>query len=146
MKTALAAAALAVALALPAGAQAEDWHPFSRSDQTIYLADVDSVVANGDVKTIRVAKVPRRPTPDQSGYRVELFEFRCAANEVRNVATLEYDASGGEIDRFDDDLAEWEEIYPNSYLEFLKGMACDGNRATSRTWPSIPAFIEAGRS
>lgn len=145
MKSVIALAAFAAVVAAPAAALAEDWHPFSRSSAMIYLADVDSIAESDGVTVIRVAKVPKVGTRDDPGYRVDEIAFRCADNEAQTRLTIEYGPTGEEQTRYDDPEAPWDPTGGDTYLSFLQGMTCGGNRAAGRTWSTIPDFIAAGR-
>lgn len=123
-----------------------DWHAFSRSATTIYLADAGMLGVTGGVTTIDVAKVPRTaPGADQPAYRVERYQYRCGEGQFRSISTSEHDAAGQEIDRFDEGDAAWEGVPRDGFLRFLASIACDGHRSTARTWGSIPEFIAAGK-
>ena len=57
MKIAILASAVALVVATPAAA--ESWQSFSRTSSTVYLIEVDSIVAEGEVTSLRMATVPR---------------------------------------------------------------------------------------
>ena len=127
-----------------AAVAAEDWHPFSRSAAKAYLADVGHI-GQGDVVTIRMARVSlNAPAPGNYSYIADEYEFQCAAGQVRTVASNEYGPDGVAFDRYED-ASPWEDIPDRSLDAYLKALACDGDRATPPTWPSIKAFIDAGR-
>jgi len=137
-------AALAQDTAPPvAPAATEDWTPFSRSGTRAYLADLTSLTT-GDPVSVRLARAPLAALAGDYSYTVDDYQFQCAAEQVRLVATTEYGPDGVQTDRFTEEAA-WEDIPANSLDAYLKGVACDGARAEARTWPSIKAFIDAGR-
>lgn len=122
----------------------EDWHPFSRSAAKAYLADVGHI-GQGDVVTIRMARVNlNAPAAGNYSYVADEYEFQCAAGQVRTVASNEYGPDGVAFDRYEDP-SPWEDIPDRSLDAYLKALACDGERASPPTWPSIKAFIDAGR-
>lgn len=132
------------AVTLVAGpAAAENWHKFSYSGTTAYLADVDSIGVEGDVTAIRAAKVPLAGDAGDYTHSIEHYALRCAANQIRSVLSVDYGADGNEIDRYDDSEAPWDDVIRNSYLDFLKAIACDGARSSEGSWPSIPAFVDS---
>lgn len=137
----LSAAGLIAGLAAPA--VAEDWNPFSRSSQYVYMADADSIASVGADTTILVARAPVAATA--RAYRVETYAFDCPANRFRITRTVEYGDDGAETDAFDEAGAEYESVPRNSLIEAVKEIACDGNRADSQTWPSIAAFLDSRR-
>lgn len=123
-----------------------DWHPFSRSGALIYLADAGLAAEAGGVTTIQVAKVPRNePGEGQPAYRIETYEYRCASGEARSILISERDASGQETDRYDEGDAPWEAVPQEGFLRYLWTVACDGHRNAAGSWPSIQAFIAAGK-
>ncbi len=144
MKTLLSLALAAVTL-VAGPAAAENWHKFSYSGTTAYLADVDSIGVEGDVTSIRTAKVPRSGAAGDYTHSVDLFTFRCGARQVRSILSIDFGADGSEIDRFDDSEAPWDEVVRDSYLDFLKGIACDGERSSEGSWPSITAYVDSSR-
>jgi hypothetical protein len=144
MKTLLSLALAAVTLAAGPAA-AENWHKFSYSGTTAYLADVDSIGPAGDATGIRVAKVPLAGAAGNYSYSVDQFTIRCNAREVRSVLSIDYGPDGTETERFDDPESPWDEVVRDSYLDFLKDIACDGVRSTEGSWPSIAAFVDGGR-
>jgi len=125
-------------------ATAADWHPFSRSAAKAYLADVGHI-GQGEVVTIRMARVKiDAPVAGDYSHVVDEYEFRCEAGQVRTVASNDYAADGVAFDRYEE-ASPWEDIPARSLDAYLKALACDGDRASPPTWPSIKAFIDAGR-
>ena len=137
----LCAAGLIAGLAAPAAA--EDWNPFSRSSQYIYLADADSIASVGADTTILVARAPVAKTA--RAYRIETYAFNCGAGQFRITRTVEYGDDGAEVDAFDDTAAEYESVPRNSLIEAAKEIACDGNRAEPPTYPSIAFYLDGRR-
>ncbi len=121
-----------------------EWHIFSRSADRAYLVDLGSVAEAAGAKTAQVARVSRKNPAGDYSHSVEGYSLRCSANQVRLGETIEYDATGGESDRFDDG-SDWEDIGTGSVDEYVKLQVCDGQRSSSPTYPSIQAFIDAGR-
>ena len=89
MKTLLSLALAAVTL-VAGPAAAENWHKFSYSGTSAYLADVDSISVEGDVTGISVAKVPRTGDAGNYAHSVDLFTFRCAARQVRSIRSTRW--------------------------------------------------------
>jgi hypothetical protein len=127
--------------AAPAG---EDWNPFSRSTVKVYMADVNSFRTVGDVVSARIARVPLAGEPGDYSYAADEIEMRCAAKQSRTVASIEYGPDGVQTDRYDDP-EEWAAYAPDTRDAYLSQLVCDGDRASPPTWPSIRAFIDAGR-
>lgn len=141
---AISLAVLAAAAATPAAA--ENWHPFSRSQNNVFMADVDSIVANGDITTVHVATAPRTGTPGDYSHSVETYEIQCATGKWRTAGVIEYGPDGAEADRYPEEGAAWEDVRPNTSPQFLNDIVCKGTRAQPPTWPNIKAFVDAGRN
>lgn len=141
----LASALIILALGA-APAAAEVWHPFSRSQNNVFMADVDSIAVNGDITTVLVATAPRTGPAGDYSYTVETYEFRCGAHSTwRTAGVVEYGPDGAESDRYPEADAAWEEIHPNTSPDYLKQIVCDGSRAQPPVWPTIKDFVDAGR-
>ena len=149
MKTAartLAAAGLITAgliAAVAAPAVAEDWNPISRSSQYIYMVDGDSVASIGADTVALVARAP--VARSARAYRIETYAFDCPGSRFKITRSVEYGDDGAETDAFDDTAAEYESVPPNSMIESIKEVVCDGNRAEPPTYPSIAAYLDSRR-
>ncbi len=140
-----APAAAAPAVAPQPATPVEDWHAFSNNVDRVYLADIGTLARTGDVTTLRVARVSRRPTsPTDLSHTIDEFAFRCAAGQVRAGSTVEYGADGTQADRYDDG-GDFEAIREDTLDDFAKPYACDGARGNPPSYPSIRAFMDAGR-
>lgn len=134
------------AMLLAGTAVAEDWHPFLRNADRVYLADVASLVVAADVTTMRIARITRKPSSATDySHVIDEYAFRCATNAVKAGETVEYGEDGTESDRYDDG-GDWEAVRPDTLDEYAKAVACDGNRANPPTWPTLKAFMDAGRT
>jgi hypothetical protein len=122
----------------------EDWNPFSRSAVKVYMANVNGFVTTGDVVSVTVAKVPLDGRPGDYSYAADQIEMRCSAKQSRLAYSIEYGPNGVQTDRFDDP-EEWAPYAPETRDAYLAQLVCDGDRASPPTWPSIKAFIDAGR-
>lgn len=127
-------------------AAAESWHPFSRSPNNVFMADVDSITVNGDITSVHVATAPRTGPAGDYSYSVETYEIQCATSQWRTAGVVEYGPDGAEADRYPEEGAAWEEVRPNTSPEFLNNIVCKGSRAQPPIWPTIKDFIDAGRS
>ncbi|MDZ4109772.1 MAG: hypothetical protein U1E18_09270 [Brevundimonas sp.] len=134
-----------VAFVLGGPAAAETWQAFSRSANNAFMADADSIVAEGGITTIRVATVPRQGESGDLSHSIETYQFRCGANQWRTAGVIELGPDGSEIGQYPEVDAEWEPLRRDTMPNYLKDIACDGARAVPPHWPSIQAFIEAGR-
>ena len=134
-----------IALALGAPAAAETWQAYSRSASNAFMADADSIVSDAGITSIKVATVPRAGEAGDLSHSVETYQFRCDAEQWRTAGVVEYGPDGSEAGQYPEEDAAWEPVRPNTMPNYLKEIACDGARAVPPHWPSIQAFIEAGR-
>lgn len=126
-------------------AAAETWHAFSRSANAAYMADVDAIEVEGDITRIRLAIVPLRSGAGDFSHTIDTYEFRCGPKQWRSPVSVEYGPDGAEAGRYPDD-SDWSNARDNTVPGVLKEIACDGMRANPPTWPTVRAFIEAGRA
>lgn len=140
---ALSLVVLAAGAAAPAAA--ENWHPFSRSQKNVFMADIDSIAANGDITAVQVATAPRTGEPDDYSHAVETYEIQCATGKWRTAGVIEYGPDGAEAGRYPEEGAAWEDLRPNTAPDYLNSIVCKGSRAQPPVWPTIRAFIDAGR-
>lgn len=122
----------------------QDWHPFSRSTVRIFMANVNGLTTVGDVTRVTVAKPPFEGAPGDYSYAEEVVEFKCALRQSRSTTETEYGPDGTQIDQYEDP-SPWEAYSATSRDAYLAGVVCDGERAPAPTWPSIRAWIDAGR-
>lgn len=134
-----------VAFALGGPAAAETWQAFSRSVANAFMADADSIVTVDGITSIKVATVPRTGESGDLSHSIETYQFRCGANQWRTAGVVELGPDGSEIAQYPEEDAEWEALRRDTMPNYLKEIACDGARAVPPHWPSIQAFIDAGR-
>ena len=135
--------ALAMALAGPAAA--ENWNAYSRSANNVFMADVDSIAETGGVTSVRIAMVPLRAEAGDYSHSVETYEFQCGRDRWRAAGVVEMGPDGAEGDRYPEEGAEWTAVRADTMPAYLKQIACDGARAAPPTWPTVKAWIDAGR-
>ncbi len=133
------------ALGMSGTAAAETWQAFSRSVNNAFMADSDSIATVDGITSIKVATVPRAGEPGDLSHSVETYQFRCDADQWRTAGVIDYGPDGSEAGQYPEDDAAWEPLRRNTMPNYLKEIACDGARAVPPHWPSIQAFIEAGR-
>lgn len=122
----------------------EDWGAFSRSAVKVYMADANSFKTTDDVRTARIARVPLAGQPGDYSYATDEIEFKCAAKQSRTVASTEYGPDGVQTDRYEEP-EDWAPYTPDTRDAYLSQLVCDGSRASPPSWPSIKAYIDAGR-
>jgi len=141
----LALLASSAAAAQEATSPAGDWQIFSRSSRTAYLVDPSSLALVGDTTSVRTARAPFAPGQGDAAWSIEDYEFRCGANQYRVVSITEFNADGtpaAPAETLDD---AFEEVIPTGLSGYLKGVVCEGQRANPPHYPSMQAWIAAGR-
>ena len=133
------------ALAVAGSAAADTWQAYSRSQNNAFMAEVDGIVTEGDVTSIRVATVPRAGDAGDLSHSIEIYQFQCGRSRWRTAGVTEFGPDGAEADQYPEEDAEWEVVRDDTMPRYLQAIACDGARAVPPHWPSIQAFIEAGR-
>lgn len=131
-------------LAVATPAAAESWSRFSNSDRTVYLVDLDALTPVEGVVTTRLARVPAQGPATDLSRETEEVMVRCSDGQSRSGASVTYDASGAETDRYSEDTP-WEATPNGGVYGAIKSFACDNMRPESKSWPTIQAFIEDGR-
>lgn len=135
-----------VAMALGGPAAAETWQAYSRSATNAFMADADSIATEAGITSIKVATVPREGEAGDLSHSVETYQFRCDADQWRTAGVTDFGPDGSEAGQFPEVDSPWEPLRQDTMPNYLKAIACDGARAVPPHWPSIQAFIEAGRS
>jgi hypothetical protein len=133
------------ALSLAGPSAAETWQAYSRSANNAFMADSDSIATEGDITSIRVATVPRAGEAGDLSHSIETYQFRCAAGQWRTAGVVEFGPDGSEVGQYPEEDAQWEPLRRDTMPNYLKDIACDGARAVAPQWPSVQAFVEAGR-
>lgn len=136
-------------LTLP-GAQARsgqgpEWQVFTRSAQRAYLVDPSTLRETGGVTSIQIARAPFAVEDGDPAWTLETFEFRCSAGEYRTTQIAEFNADGSAATPPETLDEAFEAIAPNGLSGYLKAIACDGQRARPPYYPSLAAWIAAGR-
>ena len=129
-------------LGLATPAAAENWHAFSSSANSAYMADVDAITVEGDITRITLAIVALRGESGDFSHTVDTYEFRCGSKEWRSPLSIEYGPDGAEVGRYPDET-DWLNARNGTVPEFLRGIACDGVRTVPPHWPTIRAFVES---
>ena len=141
----LAALLGVVALGLWGPAAAETWQAYSRSAANAFMADADSITTEGEITSMRVATVPLSGEAGDLSHSIETYQFRCAARQWRTAGVVELGPDGSEIGQYPEEDSPWEPLRRNTMPNYLKEIACDGTRVVPPHWPTVRAFVEAGR-
>ena len=129
----------------PAASARQDWNAVSRSATRVYLVDVSSIKANGDVTAVDLARVPLNPaSPTARNYTQVAMEFRCGDKQSRAFSETDHDEAGAALDPVE--TGETFSPYEANTLDaYVAAVVCEGARAEPPTYSSIAAFIDAGR-
>ena len=133
------------ALTLAGPVSAETWQVFSRSPNNAFMAEVDGILVEGEISSIRVATVPGTGEAGDLSHSIETYQFKCGSTGWRTAGVVEFGPDGAEIGQYPEADAEWEPVRPNTLPAFLEEVTCDGVQATPPYWPTVRAFVEAGR-
>ncbi len=146
-----------VALAQPAAAQEEimaapgeppagaaQWQAFSRSASATFLIDTASVRTEGDTISVKIARVALASPPGDYSHTVDDFAVRCDADQSHLVASTEAYEDGELTETFPVD-EPWAEIRPGSFDEGIQRIGCGVAIPTGAPFPSVRAYIDAGR-
>lgn len=144
MKTLTMLAMIGGAVLVAAPAAAETWTRFSASEAVAYLVDQDMLIAVDGVVAARFARVPTHGEAGNLSYKIEELSVRCSDGQSRSTATISFGPDGAETDRETDD-APWEDTPSGGVYGAMKSFACDDMRPQGQAYPTIQAFIEAGR-
>lgn len=132
------------AFGLASPAAAESWAAFSRSDATVYLVDIDALTPVDGVAATRMARVRAQGAATDLSHETEEVIVRCSDGQSRSGATVTYGPDGAETDRYAEDTP-WEATPEGGVFGALKSFACEELRPQGDRYPTIAAFIAAGR-
>ena len=119
------------------------WNLVSRSSSTAFMTDVNGIRQQDGITTAQLARVPTSGDAADQTHSVSEVSFRCSANQAKTGEEVYYAADGSVEERITNDF-DFEPIPANSLDAYTKAIVCGGER-TARSFPSIAAFIAAGR-
>ena len=121
-----------------------EWWAFSRAPSKHYLIDVHSVVKTGDELTVMIARVPTDSPAGDYSHTVDQFGIRCRAGQSHVVTTADAFEDGVVGESADTD-EPWEAIARDSFDDAIREISCDDMRPQPPSYPSVKAYIDAGR-
>ena len=142
-QTAEAPPPVAQATAPEVPASGESWNLFSRTPDRVYLVDLGAVVTTGDVKAVKVAVVPQQADAGDLSHSIDIYELKCDAGQSRATTSTQYGVDGALVDQYDDP-SPWEAVRTGSVDQNVSTLVCN-DRVTTQIYPTIKAFIDAGR-
>lgn len=147
--TATMTAGAALAQDPPAGGmriveEGPQWGAFARDSQRIYLIDTAGMTRTGEVASASVARVRRENPAGDFSHVLDVFEVRCDANQSRLTSSTDVEADGESGEAY---TAEepWLAIREGSLDGQVREVACGDATPTGLRYPSVKAYIEAGR-
>lgn len=149
--------AAALVLMMAGGVQAQDatpaqtiieegprWGVFSRDPRTMFLIDMADLQRNGDSVVAKVARVRIDSPEGDFSHVLDTFEILCRGDQSRMVTSADIEADGVSGDAYpaDEPLTA---IRSASFDEMIQTMACEDRVPAGGVFPSVRAYIEAGR-
>jgi len=128
----------------PPPAEGPQWRAFSRGASSTFLIDPSSVRTEGDAITVKIARVPLTGAAGDYSHIIDDFAVRCASDESHLVASTEAYEDGELTETFPVD-EPWAEIRPGSFDEGIQRIGCGVAIPTGAPFPSVRAYIDAGR-
>lgn len=125
-------------------APVSDWHPFSRSATTAYLADAAQIVPTEGGTRVRVARVPL--SGDDFSHEVDTYALRCGSREIRFLSTDTYDGTGELAESYEESVEAWDTVSEGTNYGFLYEVVCEEKRSAQGSYPSVTAFIGQTRN
>jgi hypothetical protein len=125
-------------------ATGSEWWVFSRAPNRHYLIDVNSVARTGDELTVDVARVSTETPAGDYSHSVDQFGIECRGRRSHVVTSRDAFAEGVLEEAYATD-EPWEAISARSFDDGIREISCDDMRPQPPSWPSIKAYIDAGR-
>jgi hypothetical protein len=121
-----------------------DWRVMSRATDRVNLIDVGSLSPVAEGVTVRIARVRSQAPAGDYHHAVNLFAVRCGANELHLVEESDIAADGVTAETYPVD-EPWLPVVAGSVDEGIKEIACGEAELPGAGFPTIRAFIDAGR-
>lgn len=128
----------------PAEAEGPSWAQFSQSASSNFLINGGEIETVGDEVRVTVARVPKAGDPADYSHVIDVFAVRCDAGQSHLVSSAEAYEDGEVTEAFDAD-EPWADIQEGSFDAALREIGCGRARASGDSFPSVKAYIDAGR-
>lgn len=128
----------------PMPAAGPQWGAFSRDSRMIYLVETAGISQDGDTATASIARVRRDSPAGDYSHVVDVFEIQCDGMQSRMMTSTDIEADGESGNAYPAD-EPWTPIRTGTFDEMVKMMACKESVPAGDLFPSIKAFIDAGR-
>jgi hypothetical protein len=123
---------------------AATWGAFARDSQRIYLIDMANMVSDGDTVRATIARVKRNADAGDYSHIVDVFEIQCEGRQSRMMSSTDIEADGESGDTYEE-AEPWSAIRTGAFDAQIHDMTCGDVVPAGELYPSIKAFIDAGR-
>lgn len=120
------------------------WGAFSRDPRMVFLIATGEIVRDGDVATAKVARVRKDLPAGDYSHVVDVFQVQCEGMQSHMLTSTDVEEDGEPGEAYPAD-EPWTPIRAGSFDEMIKTMACAEAVPVGDLFPSIKAFIDAGR-
>lgn len=120
------------------------WGAFARDSQRIYLIDTAALMRDGDVARVTIARVKRSAPADDYSHVVDVFEIQCDGRQSRMMSSTDVEADGVTGDTYEE-AEPWSAIRAGAFDAQIHEMTCGDVVPAGASYPTIKAFIDAGR-
>ncbi len=120
------------------------WGVFSRDTRGAFLIDMGGLARDGDVVTAPIARVRAGAADGDFSHVRDTFEIDCAGNRSRLISSADVEADGETGETFPAD-EPWAAINEGSLDAGIHRMTCGDFMPAGDSYPSVRAYIEAGR-
>lgn len=137
-------AVLALSAASAWAQTAPSWGAFARDSQRIYLIDTANMVRDGDTVRATIARVRRNAEAGDYSHVVDVFEIQCDGRQSRMMSSMDVEADGETGDAYEE-AEPWSAIRAGAFDAQIHEMTCGDVVPAGASYPTIKAFIDAGR-
>lgn len=137
-------AVLALAAASAWAQNAPSWGAFARDSQRIYLIDTANMVRDGDTVRATIARVKRNAEAGDYSHVVDVFEIQCDGRQSRMMSSMDVEADGETGEAYEE-AEPWSAIRAGAFDAQIHEMTCGDVVPAGASFPTIKAFIDAGR-
>ena len=120
------------------------WGAFARDSQRIYLIDTANMVRDGDTVRATIARVRRNAEAGDYSHVVDVFEIQCDGRQSRMISSMDVEADGETGDAYEE-AEPWAPIRAGAFDSQVREMTCGDFVPAGASFPTIKAFIDAGR-
>ncbi len=142
--TIIGGAVLALSAAAAWAQTAPTWGAFARDSQRIYLIDMANLARDGDTVRATVARVKRNAEAGDYSHVVDVFEIQCEGRQSRMISSMDVEADGETGEAYEE-AEPWAAIRAGAFDSQIRDMTCGDMVPAGDLFPTIKAYIDAGR-